>query len=70
MKGAVAKAKELAKETLNAVIPQQFCNPANPEFHRKTKIGLPLRRRPPFRPLFGDEKLWIDLSLSVTIEVA
>jgi cysteine synthase A len=36
MKGAVAKADELAKETSNAVIPQQFRNPANPEIHRKT----------------------------------
>ena len=37
MKGAIAKADELAKETPNAVIPQQFRNPANPEeFHRKT----------------------------------
>ena len=36
MKGAIAKADELAKETPNAVIPQQFRNPANPEIHRKT----------------------------------
>ena len=33
MKGAVQKAKELAEE-LGAWIPQQFCNPANPEAHR------------------------------------
>lgn len=36
MKGAVAKAKELVEEIPNAVSPQQFENPANPEIHRKT----------------------------------
>ena len=36
MKGAIAKAKELAEEYGNAVIPQQFENTANPEAHRKT----------------------------------
>jgi cysteine synthase A len=36
MKGAIAKAEALAKETPNAWIPQQFNNPANPEIHRKT----------------------------------
>jgi len=36
MKGAIAKAEELAKTIPDAVIPQQFENPANPEIHRNT----------------------------------
>lgn len=36
MKGAIAKADELAKETPNSFIPGQFVNPANPAAHRKT----------------------------------
>ncbi len=36
MKGAIAKAEELASTLPDAVIPQQFENPANPEIHRKT----------------------------------
>ena len=36
MKGAIARAEALAKETPNSWIPQQFNNPANPEIHRKT----------------------------------
>jgi cysteine synthase A len=36
MKGAIAKADELAKTIPNAFIPQQFENPANAEIHRKT----------------------------------
>ena len=36
MKGAIAKAEELITNLDNAVMPQQFDNPANPEIHRNT----------------------------------
>ena len=36
MKGAIAKAEELAKEIPNSFIPGQFVNPANPTAHKKT----------------------------------
>lgn len=36
MKGAIAKAEELAAETANSFIPGQFVNPANPAIHKAT----------------------------------
>jgi cysteine synthase A len=54
MKGAIAKAEQLAKETPNAWIPQQFNNPANVEVHRKTTA----------------EEIWSDTDGKVDILVA
>lgn len=54
MKGAIAKAEQLAKETPNSWIPQQFDNPANPEIHRKTTA----------------EEIWNDTDGQVDIVVA
>ena len=36
MKGAIAKAEELAQTPPGSFIPQQFDNPANPEYHKQT----------------------------------
>ena len=36
MKGAIAEAESILADTPNAVMPQQFKNPANPEIHRHT----------------------------------
>lgn len=54
MKGAIEKAEELAKNTANSFIPQQFNNPANPEIHRKTTA----------------EEIWNDTDGKVDILVA
>lgn len=54
MKGAIAKAEELVKNTPGAYMPQQFTNPANPEIHRKTTA----------------EEIWHDTSGMIDILVA
>jgi cysteine synthase len=54
MKGAIARAEQIAKETPNAWIPQQFENPANVEIHRKTTA----------------EEIWADTDGKVDILVA
>ena len=54
MKGAIAKAEQLAKETPGAWIPQQFDNPANPDIHKTTTA----------------EELWADTDGKIDILVA
>ncbi len=36
MNGAIARAEQIARDTPNSIVPQQFRNPANPEIHRRT----------------------------------
>jgi cysteine synthase A len=54
MKGAVARAEELAVRTPGSFLPQQFKNPANPEVHRRTTA----------------EEIWSDTDGQVDILVA
>ncbi|GLK82972.1 cysteine synthase A [Ancylobacter defluvii] len=54
MRGAVAKAEELVKELPDAIIPQQFRNPANPEAHR----------------LYTAEEIWNDTDGAVDVVVS
>ena len=54
MRGAIARAEQLAKETPHSWIPQQFDNPANPEIHRQTTA----------------EEIWADTDGKVDILVA
>ncbi|MEE1561658.1 MAG: cysteine synthase A [Alphaproteobacteria bacterium] len=54
MKGAIARAEELVAELPNAVMLQQFENPANPEIHRRTTA----------------EEIWADTGGSVDMVVS
>ena len=54
MKGAIARAEELVVELPNAVMLQQFENPANPEIHRRTTA----------------EEIWADTGGSVDMVVS
>src|SRR4051812_13085223 len=54
MKGAIARAEQIAKETPNSWIPQQFDNPSNPDVHKRTTA----------------EKIWADTDGKVDFVVS
>lgn len=54
MKGAIAKAQEIAAQLPNTFMPQQFDNPANPQIHRETTA----------------EEIWADTDGKVDILIA
>lgn len=54
MKGAIARATEIASQLPNAFMPQQFANPANPKIHRETTA----------------EELWADTDGQIDILIA
>jgi cysteine synthase A len=54
MKGAIARAEEIASQLPHAFIPQQFRNPANPKIHRQTTA----------------EELWADTDGQIDILIA
>jgi cysteine synthase A len=54
MRGAIAKAEEIAEEIEGAFVPQQFQNPANPEVHRRTTA----------------EEIWTDTGGEIDVLVA
>ena len=54
MRGAIARAEDLARTTKGAVIPQQFKNPANPQIHRRTTA----------------EEIWNDTEGSIDVFIA
>jgi len=54
MREAIARANELLAEIPNAIIPQQFQNPANPEIHRRTTA----------------EEIWNDTNGNIDVFVA
>src|SRR5919199_312737 len=54
MKGAIAKAEELLRDTPDSAMPQQFKNAANPEIHRRTTA----------------EEIWTDTGGEIDVFVA